>query len=69
MPTKVRILYPWVVMLIAASIASAACAPTVQVAAPKEPITINLNVKIQHEIVVKVDKELDTLFSEEDKLF
>ena len=27
-----------------------ACTPTVQMAAPKEPITVNLNVKIQHEI-------------------
>ncbi|MCE0759253.1 YnbE family lipoprotein [Marinobacter sp. G11] len=42
-----------------------ACTPTVQVAAPKEPITVNLNVKIQHEIYVKVDKEVDELFSEQ----
>ncbi|OEY65360.1 YnbE family lipoprotein [Marinobacter sp. X15-166B] len=42
-----------------------ACTPTVQMAAPKEPITVNLNVKIQHEIYVKVDKEVDALFDEE----
>ena len=42
-----------------------ACTPTVQMAAPKEPITVNLNVKIQHEIYVKVDKEVDELFSEQ----
>lgn len=42
-----------------------ACTPTVQMAAPKEPITVNLNVKIQHEIYVKVDKDLDELFSEQ----
>jgi hypothetical protein len=36
----------------------AACAPTVKVAAPDKPITINLNVKIEHEIRVKVDKDL-----------
>lgn len=41
-----------------------ACTPTVQMAAPKEPITVNLNVKIQHEIFVKVDKDVDELFSE-----
>lgn len=35
----------------------------------KEPITINLNVKVDHEIRVKVDKELDELFSEDSKLF
>lgn len=42
-----------------------ACTPTVQMAAPKEPITVNLNVKIQHEIFVKVDRDVDELFSEQ----
>ena len=46
-----------------------ACTPTVQVKAPDEPITINLNVKIQHEIRVKVDRELDDLFDEDSELF
>ncbi|MDF2178182.1 YnbE family lipoprotein [Aliiglaciecola sp. CAU 1673] len=46
----------------------AACTHTVQVET-KEPITINLNVKIDHEIRVKVDKELDQLFSEDSDLF
>ena len=45
------------------------CAPKVQVQAPKEPITINLNVKIEHEIRVKVDKDLENLFEEDDDLF
>ncbi|WDE07384.1 YnbE family lipoprotein [Thalassomonas viridans] len=43
------------------------CTPTVQVAADK-PITINLNVKIEHEIRIKVDKELDEIISD-DELF
>lgn len=47
----------------------AGCTPTVKVQPPSEPITINLNVKIDHEIRVKVDKELDTLFSEDSDLF
>jgi hypothetical protein len=47
----------------------AACQPKVQLDAPKEPITINLNVKIEHEIRVKVDKDLDDLFEEEDGIF
>lgn len=45
------------------------CTPKVEIAAPAEPITINLNVKIQHEILVKVDKELDNLFDEKKGLF
>lgn len=56
-------------MLAVLIVGSFGCTPTVQVAAPEKPITINLNVKIQHEILVKVDKELDSVFSEESGLF
>ena len=45
---------------------AAGCSPKVQVEAPKEPIVINMNVKIEHEIRVKVDKDLDELFEDED---
>jgi hypothetical protein len=48
--------------------ALAACTPTVKVATD-EPITINLNINIQHEIRVKVERELDDLFSEDSELF
>jgi len=47
----------------------AACSPTVKVEAPDKPITINLNVKIEHEIRVKVDKELEDVFSDDSGLF
>lgn len=47
----------------------AACTPKVQVEAPKEPITINLNVKIEHEIRVKVDEDLENLFDEDEDIF
>ncbi len=46
-----------------------ACTHKVQLEAPEKPITINLNVKIEHEIKVKVDKELDSVFSKESGLF
>ena len=46
-----------------------ACAPHVELVMPSEPITINLNVKIDHEVRVKVDKELDDLFDEDSGLF
>jgi len=45
-----------------------ACTHKVEVSA-KEPITINLNLKIDHEIRVKVDQELDDIFSEESDIF
>ena len=45
-----------------------ACSPTIAVKSD-EPITINLNVKIDHEIVLRVDEELDELFAEEEDIF
>ena len=50
----------WFLVLL--GLVAVACTPTVQVAAPKEPITVNLNVKIQHEIYVKVDKDVEDVF-------
>lgn len=47
----------------------AGCTPRVEVAAPDKPITINLNVKIDHEIRVKVDKDLDQVLSDNSGLF
>jgi len=54
-------------LVLLASLAS--CTPTVQIAAPKEPIEINLNIKIEHEIRVQVDKELEGLFDENSGVF
>ncbi|GJM14216.1 MAG: YnbE family lipoprotein [Pseudohongiella sp.] len=51
---------PWVLV---------ACTPTIQVAVPNEPITINLNVRIEHEIRVKVEEELDGIFTLDSGLF
>ena len=50
-------------------VVTGACTPRVEVAAPDKPITINLNVKIDHEIRVKVDKDLDKVLSDESGLF
>jgi hypothetical protein len=47
----------------------AACA-TVQVEAPEKPIVIDLNVKIEHEIRIKVEKDLDkSVFAKDSPLF
>jgi hypothetical protein len=46
-----------------------ACAPRVQLEAPKEPIVINLNVKVEQEIRVRVDRDLDQLIAEDEDLF
>ncbi len=48
---------------------AAACNPTVTLEAPKEPIEINLNIKIEHNIRVQVDQELEDLFDEDSDVF
>ncbi len=35
----------------------AACSPTVKVQAPKEPITINLNIKLDADVRVKLEQQ------------
>ncbi|EPT5154409.1 YnbE family lipoprotein [Escherichia coli] len=47
----------------------AACTPCIEVAAPKEPITINMNVKIEHEIIIKADKDVEELLETRSDLF
>ena len=44
-----------------------ACTPTVKVEAPDKPIEINMNINIKHEILIKVEKQVEELL--EDGLF
>ncbi len=53
----------------AAAAALAACQPRVAIEAPKEPITINLNIKIEQEVRIKVERDLEALFNSEKKIF
>ena len=39
------------------SLAPTACAPTVQVQAPKEPITINLNIKLDADVRLRIEEK------------
>ncbi|MFT6140695.1 MAG: hypothetical protein ACJAYB_001640 [Psychromonas sp.] len=59
---RIVILFPLIVIV-------SACTPRVELAMPSEPITINLNVKIDHQIRVKVDQQLDELFNDQSGLF
>ena len=45
------------------------CSPTIRVEAPQQPIEINLNVKIEHEIRIRVEKDLEKLFETEADIF
>ena len=57
---------PMIVSLFLATWLLAACTPTVKVEAPDKPIEINMNVNIKHEILVKVEKEVEEMFEDED---
>ena len=49
--------------------ALAACSPTVKVQAPDKPIEINLNIKIEQEVRIKVEKDLEDAFANDPDLF
>ena len=46
-----------------------ACNPTVKIEAPDKPIEINLNIKIDQQVRVKVDRELDDVLAKNPELF
>ena len=51
------------------ALALAACQHKVQVEAPKDPIVINLNVKIEQEVRVKLEKDVEDLLEENPEIF
>jgi hypothetical protein len=51
------------------ALTAAACQPKVQVEAPKEPIVINMNIKIEHEVRIKVDREVEQMLNENEDIF
>lgn len=51
------------------SAGAAGCTPTIRIAAPDKPITINLNVRIDQEVRVRLDKEIEDLIAQNPDLF
>lgn len=47
----------------------AACQPTVKVEAPEKPIVINLNVKIEQEVRIRVERDVEDLLKSNPDLF
>jgi hypothetical protein len=57
-------------LALAAALAGAlGCQPRVAVEAPKEPIVINMTIKIEHEIRVSVDEDLEQVFADRKDIF
>lgn len=46
-----------------------ACSPTVKIEAPDKPIEINLNIRIEQEVRVRVERDLDKAIREDPALF
>jgi hypothetical protein len=55
--------------LLGVLLALASCQHKVQIEAPKEPIVINLNVKIEQEVRVKVEEDVEELFDANEEIF
>jgi len=58
MPHKARRLL-WTVAASLAAAGVGACSPTVKLEAPDKPIVINMNIKIEQEVRVRLEKGID----------
>lgn len=56
-------------LLLAAAVILSGCTPRIEIAPSKEPIVINMNVKIEHEIRISVDRDVEQLLKEDSGLF
>ena len=56
-------------LLATALAAVAACSPTVKLEVPEKPIVINLNVKIEQEVKVRLEKDVDEVAKKKPGIF
>jgi hypothetical protein len=56
-------------MLVLSCLIIGGCSPTVRVEAPDKPITINMNIKIDHEIRIRVDRDIDNMVEKRKDIF
>lgn len=69
MPNNSTTLFKSIPALVAAAMLAVACTPTVKVEAPDKPIEINMNIKIEQEVKVRVEKDLEAAFANDPELF
>ncbi len=55
--------------LFSVAILAVACQPTIRVEAPREPITINLNIKLDAEVRVKIEEQADKDIDDNPEIF
>ena len=63
-----RTVISWTIAFLAAALL-AGCQPTIKVEAPDKPIVINLNVKIEQEVRIKVEKDAEQLLQQRSDIF
>lgn len=52
-------------MIMTVLLLATACTPTVKVEAPDKPIEINMNINIKHEILIKIEKQVEELLDDD----
>jgi hypothetical protein len=56
-------------LLLAVALLLTACQPAVRVQAPKEPITINLNIDLEADVRVKLEKQAEEDIAQNPEVF
>lgn len=56
-------------VVLALGLGLAACTPTIKIEAPDKPIVINLNVKIDQEVRVRLEKDVEDLIANNPDIF
>jgi len=64
-----RYLFAGVTLVVIFGIGLSGCSPRVKVEAPDKPIEINVNVKIEQEVRIKLDRAVDRTLAENPELF
>ena len=67
--TRRQISMPSLAGLIGFCLLFSGCSPRIGIETQDKPITINLNIKIDHEVKIKVEKDLEEVISKDSKLF
>lgn len=56
-------------LLIVGGLTLGACTPTVRVEAPKDPIRIDLNVRIQQDVLIRLEKSVQEMHQSNPGIF
>ncbi len=59
----------WIPAVLMGMVIATGCQPEVKIMAPDKPIVIELNIKIEHEIRVKIEKDAEELINDKKGLF